>query len=112
MFVVKRAKKQAAVTAPAVRPPIFAMSAKGLSSSFWYSFQIGMRQARSRACSPHSRSSAASLSSGENSPVAGCPSANNAGAGQGGDINHGRRLVALGIRKCITEDESAFGIRI
>ena len=51
-FSVKRDRKQAAVTVPASRPPILAISANGLLSCCWYSSHKGNCHARSPASSP------------------------------------------------------------
>src|SRR5262245_33420929 len=68
--LVKRARKQAAVTAPAGRPPRLDMSAKLLLSWLWYSSHSGSCQVRSPDSTPLVSSSAASPSSLAKRPLA------------------------------------------
>ncbi|OMP13582.1 hypothetical protein COLO4_01367 [Corchorus olitorius] len=74
-FSVKRARKQAAVTLPAGRPPMLPISAKFDLSCSWYSSSSGMRQAVSSDCLPAATSASASASLRAYMPVLMWPSA-------------------------------------
>jgi len=86
-------RKAGAVMASAGRPPMFAISAKLLSSKLWYSSQSGRRQAcrwpggrrRPAVRWPSHRCLASK-------PVAWWPRATMQGAGEGGQINNRRRV--------------------
>ncbi len=97
---------------PAFGPPMLAMSANGLSSCSWYSSNSGSCQARSsaRLAGLEHLADQAVVVAHQAGGVA--AEGDDAGAGQGGDIDHRLRLEALGVGQGVAQHQAAFGVGV